>query len=692
MQLKNILFYLFCGLALTAFNPLTAQLLNDECSTAINLTGLDNWCSNPAQYNNSGATDSGFDELCIPNADFHDVWFSFVAQANTANIRVIGQTGTTPGGTLSSPQFVLYEGDCTGLTELECASDNSASNIIEAFAGPLTIGQTYYLRIDGRNGNTGTFRLCINNYNEVPEPQQDCNNSVILCDKSPFTVQSVVGFGQQEIDPSTCMREEIASTWYSWTCDDPGTLAFTLTPNNPSDDLDFIVYELPNGVMDCSNKQLLRCMASGENVGEPFSNWEPCTGPTGLSLGSTDTQEDPGCQSGNDNFVAAIDMQVGTAYALVINNFSNTGNGFSVEFSGSGTFKGPEADFFIDPPDGVTCDEVEVAFIDGSSFEEGTITGWSWNFGSGAMPQTATTPGPHTVLYSSIGTKSISLVIETNEGCIVTKVLQIEVEECCQEPSDISLLLKDAIDPVCAGDSLGAIFLSGMGGTPFYEYSFDGGDFTGGSAFYNLPAGTYPVVIRDTKGCIDSIEVTLVDPPVLTVDAGEDVTIVLGGDTQLSGTVLPSGNIDSLVWSPPDSLSCIDCLNPGTDVTNQTTYTLTATDLAGCSASDEVTVFVEKIRPIYIPNAFSPNFDGTNDYFTLYGNVAAQSIVEFRVFNRWGAMVWEGRNLIPGHEPSGWDGMFRGEKMQPDVFAFYAIVRFIDGVEILYEGDVTLFR
>jgi gliding motility-associated-like protein len=672
-----------------------AQPLNDDCNTAINLTDLSNWCSATSAYNNSNATPSQPDPpTCFPQATPVDIWFSFVAEANTANITIIGNAGNSSGitgGTLNSPQFVLYNGSCGSLTEIECSSDNSNSNVVESFAGPLTVGQTYYLRIDGRNANVGSFQLCINNFNQVPEPEQDCNTSVILCDKSPFTVQSVVGFGQQEVSQSTCMQGESASTWYSWTCDISGTLTFTLTPNNPSDDLDFIVYELPSGINNCDDKILLRCMAAGETVGVPFSQWEACTGPTGLSLGATDIEEAPGCLNGNDNFVAALDMVSGKSYALVVNNFSNTGNGFSVNFAGTGTFLGPIADFFITPEDGIACDTVDIAVTDISTYEAGTIVSWFWNFGNGANPQTADTQGPHTIVYSSIGSKSISLVVETEEGCIVTEVIQVEVGSCCVTPEDLSVQLEDAIDPVCTGDSTGVIFLSGNGGNPFYEYSLDGINFQGGEAFYNLPAADYPVYIRDSKGCLDSLDVSLIDPPPLSVDAGEDITIVLGDNTDLLAVVSPSNSIlDTIVWSPTDSLSCLICLDPNTDVTNNITYTVTVTNIAGCTASDDVSILINKIRPIYIPNAFSPNADGINDFFTLYGNVAAESILEFRVFNRWGAQLYEGRNLPLGGTQSGWNGLFKGKKLQSGVYAFYAIVRFIDGVEILYEGDVTL--
>ena len=289
------------------------------------------------------------------------------------NITINGNTTASPGGTLEDPEVAIYSGNCgIGLTELECISDAFNNNAVETFAGSLTVGNTYYIRVDARNENIGTFQLCLNNFNEVPSPSSDCNSGVILCDKSPFTVQNVFGEGtipSEIVNSSNCTTQitEANSSWYKWTCEDPGTLTFSLTPNNPFDDLDFVVYELPNGVMDCNNKIALRSMGSGENVGSPLSEWVACTGNTGLNTSNSDTEECPGCQPGDNNFLQAINMQTGKSYALVINNFSNSGQGFSLSFGGTGTFQGPNVNFTFTPENNVECDEM-VTYVDSSFF------------------------------------------------------------------------------------------------------------------------------------------------------------------------------------------------------------------------------------------------------------------------------------------------------------------------------------
>ncbi|MDV7400187.1 hypothetical protein RZS08_52725, partial [Arthrospira platensis SPKY1] len=110
---------------------------------------------------------------------------------------------------------------------------------------------------------------------------------------------------------------ESNSTWFVWTAGSSGSLTFTLTPLNPPDDLDFVVYEYPNGPGNCAEKIPLRCMASS------------CQGPTGLNESSTDLAEPPNCNPATqDNFLAALQMEEGKTYGVMVNNFSTTGMGF----------------------------------------------------------------------------------------------------------------------------------------------------------------------------------------------------------------------------------------------------------------------------------------------------------------------------------------------------------------------------
>lgn len=691
-----------CCLGLLLFSGLLmAQPANDDCLSAIQLDQLNSWCSNVSAFNNIGATPSVVAEpFCFPDITSPDVWFYFVATANALNINVRGNIPNNPGGSLTGPQLTVYEGNCLGtLTDLECFSDAFGNNFAETFITGLLPGTIYYIRVSGRAQAQGTFQLCINNFNEPPDPSGDCVTGVILCDKSNFSVDYLLGGGSNPneilgascIDPITCgSATETSSAWYKWTCDQSGTLSFSLTPNNPDDDLDFLVYELPNGVDDCSGKIELRCMASGANVNDAPSEWVQCTGATGLQFGDADTGEECGCQDGNNNFVAPINMIAGRSYALIVNNYSNSSAGFSINWGGTGTFLGPEVDFTLTPADNIECDQ-SVSIANASFFGGGSIIGYSWYFGQGATPQSAITIGPHNVTYSSFGPKFITLTVESDGGCLITKTLPLDVQECCT--STVTLDVTNSTDPICPGDENGTIDISGSGGNPAYVYSINNSQPLPYTSFTNLGDGQYTILMQDIKGCQDDAQVTLNDPLPVIVDAGPDVTINLGDTYNLNAIGSPPQDIISYTWVvDTTTLSCLICTDPTASPARTTQYEVQVLNDVGCISFDRVTIIVREDRPIYIPNVISANDDGNNDRFYIFGNNAAEVISELRIFNRWGALVYEGIDVPLGETPRAWDGSFNGEPVNPGVFAFYARIKFIDDRVLLYEGDITVLR
>lgn len=164
----------------------------------------------------------------------------------------------------------------------------------------------------------------------------DCSIANLLISKDTIVIDSLIstaGENKNEVDVNSCMMEEFSSSWFTWTCSKSGTLAFTIIPKNTKDDIDFMVFEAVQ--TDCDNRITIRCMAAGELVSNDSLS-QFCMGNTGLSLTSTDVQETPGCANGNDNFLKALDMIKGQTYFLVVNNFSSSGLGYKISFSGDG--------------------------------------------------------------------------------------------------------------------------------------------------------------------------------------------------------------------------------------------------------------------------------------------------------------------------------------------------------------------
>jgi gliding motility-associated-like protein len=116
-----------------------------------------------------------------------------------------------------------------------------------------------------------------------------------------------------------------------------------------------------------------------------------------------------------------------------------------------------------------------------------------------------------------------------------------------------------------------------------------------------------------------------------------------------------------------------------------TVYEVTITTGDGCTVTQEVSINV--VAPRYdIPNAFSPNDDNVNDFFNVVF-VGGIAIVEFRIWNRWGELVYD--NDTP---ETGWDGNINGDLAPSDVYVYKILIRFPDGQEFTEQGEITLIR
>jgi gliding motility-associated-like protein len=179
------------------------------------------------------------------------------------------------------------------------------------------------------------------------------------------------------------------------------------------------------------------------------------------------------------------------------------------------------------------------------------------------------------------------------------------------------------------------------------------------------------------------------------VNAGIDTITDLGVPIQLNASYNPPVNID-IQWttnSPDTPISGDSTLNPSVlPRDNPTVFVISIEDEEGCTAIDSVAVRINDIKPVFVPNVFSPNGDNINDGFTVFSGPAVEMIEELRVFDRWGNTVFAANEIFPNDPVLGWDGTFKGKKMNAGVFAYYANVRFIDRNNQIYKGDVTLIR
>ncbi|MFK8007382.1 MAG: gliding motility-associated C-terminal domain-containing protein, partial [Saprospiraceae bacterium] len=251
-------------------------------------------------------------------------------------------------------------------------------------------------------------------------------------------------------------------------------------------------------------------------------------------------------------------------------------------------------------------------------------------------------------------------------------------------------------DISCFGESDGVILVdSVLGGTAPYLYSLDNMPFQSSPIFTNLSADTYTILIEDADGCQTLAVIPLNSINEIIVDLGENIFINIGDSVSIFAQInIDPEELDTIIWTTIDSINCSgNCLDFTVTPFQTTTYSIMIMDGNGCSTQDEITVFVDETIPVYIPNAFSPNGDNQNDKITIFGNSEFIDEVQvFRIFDRWGELVYQEENFQPNDPGSGWDGNLNGKPLNPAVFVYFAEVRFINGSVKQFKGDITLVR
>ena len=295
---------------------------------------------------------------------------------------------------------------------------------------------------------------------------------------------------------------------------------------------------------------------------------------------------------------------------------------------------------------------------------------------------------PYTYLWSNQATTaSINNISAGNYLVTVT-----DAHLCSYSDSAVVSLLSQMTyarsdsQPFCAPLADGSIFITGTsGGTPPYTFSWN--NQQGGPSLTNLVAGLYYLVITDSRGCTVQDSFNLQYQYSITVTTGPSVSIALGDSTELVAT----SNILSGVaytWSPMEGLGCSTCENTSAQPVRNTLYYINVTDSNGCYANDSVLVTVVPNYNLFIPNCFTPNGDGNNDFFQMFGNKKAIIFWEIEVFNRWGEKVFQSNDIN-----FGWDGTYKGILQDPGVFVYEAKVVFLDDyTRTGIKGSITLLR
>jgi PKD repeat protein len=322
------------------------------------------------------------------------------------------------------------------------------------------------------------------------------------------------------------------------------------------------------------------------------------------------------------------------------------------------------------------CSPTRVDFIGPTEH----VTGWNWEFGDGA---TSTAVNPvHT--YQGGGTFQLSLIINNEGICFdtITQALMIlGTPQFDTLVTDQRCLPTDPwiMDVILANNFNGTLIVSG-------ENVYDDNII---NRVELTKAGPYLLTLISDDGCENSMPFFVPTVIPLSVTTRTDTTVLLCEPVFLQTDV--NANDVTISWTPSIWLNDSTIMKPTANPLSTTTYVITV-ERNGCLASDTVTVFVDTDPRIYFPNVFSPNGDGFNDVYRFYCGPGIEQIQSFKLFTRWGEMVYSRDNFAPNDSTVFWTGEIDNKLANQQVIVYQAIVLLKDGRILIFSGDITLLK
>ena len=335
------------------------------------------------------------------------------------------------------------------------------------------------------------------------------------------------------------------------------------------------------------------------------------------------------------------------------------------------------------------CDTGTVSFTDYTITNNGVLSKtYFWGDGtSSSEPPPQTAAFNTTYDFTSPGFRYVTLTVVTLANCTASYTDTIRVY---QTPKPV---ISDS-GYLCAGlvQFLGKLAVPDPD-TIYWKWDFGNGTTSG---FQNPPvsltAGTYNIKLTASVviGCSDTTSGTFTVNPNPTIKGPKQISTPVGVPVTIPFTYSP--DVTTWAWTPTANLSCTGCGNPAATLTFAQTYSVLVTDSNNCT--DTASILINTICDAgnyFVPNTFSPNGDGVNDYFYPRGK-GLYNIQSLTIFNRWGQMVFQRKNFPANSETMGWDGTINGKPAPMDAYVYVLEVICENAQVIALHGNVTLIR
>ncbi|CAN5177672.1 hypothetical protein BH09BAC1_BH09BAC1_01170 [soil metagenome] len=410
------------------------------------------------------------------------------------------------------------------------------------------------------------------------------------------------------------------------------------------------------------------------------------TEPTAITI--TETIVPITCSSGNTGSISLVVAGGTGAYGYA---WSNAQTGPSISNLGSGPYSVTVTDangctatenYNIAQPGNITL-ATSTAGVDCYNTATGSATVTATGATGGITYQWNSTPPQSTATAGNLAAGPYDVTVTDATGCSSTASVVI-----ADAPPLTATLT--GINPSCFDTQDGSIVCTATGGTGALHYVWSHSNTASTATVNNLAQGPYSVSVTDDNKCAVVLSQSLVSPSQLFVSLAASADTVKFGETVKLTATPGSGVIGVPVydWTPSGNLSCIDCATPeaGPLTDGSYIYTVRIADDKGCDAEAQVRILVDLYdRVLYVPNVFTPNGDGRNDIFNVYGYGYNEMLLQ--VFNRWGEKMFETTD-----PKAGWDGTFKGELMIPGVYVYQVTVYYLDGQEGYKKGSITLLK
>ncbi len=340
------------------------------------------------------------------------------------------------------------------------------------------------------------------------------------------------------------------------------------------------------------------------------------------------------------------------------------------------------------------CVGQPTVFMDGSTVASGNISLWNWNFGDG---NTSITQSPqHT--YNIAGTFSVTLIVTTSFGCTDTFVQNITVYALP--------IVNFVSSSVCVGNTTSFLDSSFSSTGNIVSWNWNFADPASGASDTSLlqnpthiftSSGNYNVTLTVTsnQGCVSSLVLqTIVFPlPKAEFESDPGPTASLIDDVLFND--LSTGNVVQWFWDFGDGTT--DTIQFPSHVYSDTgTYVVTLIVISNNGCVDTIEHLLSiKYFSFYIPNAFTPNGDGKNDFF--FGKGFGITEYEMWIFDHWGNIIFQCKvNDLPQTFPCMWDGIARGgssdEIVPQDVYVWKVHFLNVFKKEFTYIGTVSVAK